>query len=140
MRIELPANKRLTHEMKLSVRWGDMDALGHVNNTVYFRYFESARIEYLRSLGSMPALAEQGFVIINAFCNFLKQLDYPREVLIKHYVGEIGTSSFDALLTLEPQDEPGVIYANGGATTVWIDFSRGKSTPLPDHIRAKLMA
>ena len=54
MKLELPEHKKWVHELVIPIRWGDMDAMGHVNNTVYFRYFESARIEYLRSLGSMP--------------------------------------------------------------------------------------
>jgi acyl-CoA thioester hydrolase len=45
MRFELPADKMLKHETAISVRWGDMDAMGHVNNTIYFRYFEIARLE-----------------------------------------------------------------------------------------------
>ncbi len=44
MRIEIPEDKKLVHESIISVRWGDMDALGHVNNAVYFRYIEQARV------------------------------------------------------------------------------------------------
>jgi acyl-CoA thioester hydrolase len=47
MKLELPA-KKFVHAMTIPIRWGDMDAMGHVNNTVYFRYLESARIEWMR--------------------------------------------------------------------------------------------
>jgi acyl-CoA thioester hydrolase len=47
MRFHVPEQKKLAHEMVMPIRWGDMDAMGHVNNTVYFRYLEVVRIEWL---------------------------------------------------------------------------------------------
>ena len=136
MRFVLPPRKKLTFEMTLPIRWGDMDAMGHVNNTLYFRYMEIVRIEWLHALGGAPDPKGQGPVIVNAFCNFLKQLEYPGDVLAKHYVANPGRTSFDAFITLERTDQPGVLYATGGATTVWIDFPQQKSVPLPDWLRA----
>ena len=51
MRLEVPAQKKLVHEMTVPIRWGDMDAMGHVNNTVYFRYMEQTRITFFDNLG-----------------------------------------------------------------------------------------
>ena len=53
----------------------------------------------------------------------------------RHYVANAGRTSFDTFITLERTDEPGVLYANGGATTVWIDFPRQKVVPLPAWLR-----
>ncbi|WP_119354103.1 acyl-CoA thioesterase [Azohydromonas sediminis] len=136
MRFELPEHKKLTHQTVIPIRWGDMDAMGHVNNTVYFRYMEIVRIEWLHALGGAPDPQGTGPVIVNAFCNFHKQLEYPGDVLAKHYVAQPGRSSFETYITLERTDEPGVIYASGGAKTVWVDFPAGKSVPLPDWLRA----
>ncbi|MFX1677917.1 acyl-CoA thioesterase [Mitsuaria sp. CC2] len=121
MRFELPEDKKLVHETRIPIRWGDMDAMGHVNNTVYFRYLEIVRVEWLDSLGHPPSPDGQGPVIVNAFCNFHRPLAYPGEILAKHYVSNPGRSSFDTWITLERLDEPAVIYASGGATTVWQD-------------------
>jgi acyl-CoA thioester hydrolase len=136
MRFEIPEQKRLTHEMVIPIRWGDMDAMGHVNNAVYFRYLETVRIEWLHRAGGTPDPAGSGPVIVNAFCNFIKQLQYPGDVLAKHYVANPGRTSFDTFITLERTDQPGVMYANGGATAVWIDFPRQKAVALPDWLRA----
>lgn len=138
MRFDLPEHKKLTHQTVIPIRWGDMDAMGHVNNTIYFRYMEIVRIEWLHALGGAPDPKGTGPVIVNAFCNFLKQLEYPGEILAKHYVARPGRSSFETYITLERLDDPGVIYASGGAKTVWVDFPAGKSVPLPDWLRAKL--
>jgi acyl-CoA thioester hydrolase len=139
MRFELPAEKKLTHTMTMPIRWGDMDAMGHVNNTVYFRYMEVIRIEWMHGIGAAPNPQGQGPVIVNAFCNFIRQLEYPGEVLAKHYIANPGRSSFDTFITLERSDQPGVIYAEGGALTVWTDFQAQKSAPLPDWLRALLV-
>ena len=136
MRIDIPEQKKLTLTMTIPIRWGDMDAMGHVNNTIYFRYLEIIRIEWLHKAGGAPDPQGDGPVIVNAFCNFIKQLEYPGDVLAKHYVANPGRSSFDTFITLERTDRPGVIYASGGATTVWVNFCEQKSVPLPEWLRA----
>ena len=135
MRFDLPDAKKLTLEMVIPIRWGDMDAMGHVNNTIYFRYMEIVRIEWLHKVGGAPDPGGEGPVIVNAFCNFIKQLEYPGDVLAKHYVANPGRSSIDTFITLERTDAPGVIYASGGAKTVWVNFPQQKSVPLPDSVR-----
>jgi acyl-CoA thioester hydrolase len=136
MRFTLPEHKKLTHEMRIPIRWGDMDAMGHVNNTVYFRYLEIVRLEWLYGVGGPPDPQGCGPVIVNAFCNFIRQLEFPGEVLAKHYVANPGRSSFDTYITLERADAPGRVCAEGGSKTVWTDFKAQKSAPLPDWLRA----
>jgi acyl-CoA thioester hydrolase len=135
MRFEIPEQKKLVHEMRMPIRWGDMDAMGHVNNTLYFRYMEVIRIEWLHGVGGPPDMNGEGFVIVNAFCNFVRQLEYPGELLARQYVANPGRSSFDTFVTLERCDQPGVLYATGGATTVWLNIPQGKAVPLPDWLR-----
>ena len=135
MRFDLPEAKKLAFETVINIRWGDMDAMGHVNNTLYFRYMEIVRLEWLYSIGATKDEQGDGPVIVNAFCNFIRQLEYPGDVLAKHYVASPGRTSFEAYITLERADEPGVLYATGGAKTVWVNFPRGKSVPLPDKVR-----
>jgi acyl-CoA thioester hydrolase len=135
MRIEVPHDKKLTHEMVIPIRWGDMDAMGHVNNTTYFRYFEIVRLEWLFKVGAPTDPNGLGPVIVNAFCNFIRQLEFPGDVLAKHYVANPGRSSFDTFIVLERTDNPGVIYAEGGSKTVWTDFKAQKSALLPEWLR-----
>ncbi len=135
MKIEIPDSKKLVHQMTIPIRWGDMDAMGHVNNTSYFRYLETIRIEWMRSIGCQPDPQGQGPVIVNAFCNFYRQFEYPGDVLMKMYASDAGRSSFETWGTMERTDNPGVICAAGGATTVWVDFPAQKSLPLPDWLR-----
>jgi acyl-CoA thioester hydrolase len=138
MRIDLPTDKRLVHTMTMPIRWGDMDAMGHVNNTVYFRYMESARLQWMGEWG-MPANPRGcGPVIANAFCNFWRQLEYPGDVIVRSYVGALGQRSFDMFHELLRTDGGDTVYANGGATVVWVDFPAQRSVPLPAALRQRL--
>lgn len=138
MRFDLPDDKKLVFEMSIPIRWGDMDAMNHVNNAAYFRYLEIIRIEWMYSIGATPNPVGEGPVIVNAFCNFIKQLEYPGDILAKQYVANPGRSSFETYVTLERKDNPGVICASGGAKTVWVDMKNQKSAPLPEWFRELL--
>lgn len=136
MKYEIPELKKPIHEMRIPMRWGDMDAMGHVNNTLYFRYLETVRIEWMRSIGCQPDPKGEGPVIVNAFCNFYKQLVYPGDVLIKMYASDPQRTTFETWATMELIGEPGEIYAAGGATTIWVNFPLQKAAALPDWMRA----
>ena len=136
MRFELPASKALVHEVVVPIRWGDMDAMGHVNNTIYFRYMEIARLDWLFKVGAGTSREGQGPVIVNAFCNFLRQLEFPGEVRVTMFVANPGRSSVESYNTLERIDEPGVVYAEGGARMVWTDYAAKRSAPMPEWFRA----
>lgn len=138
MKLELPEHKKEVHRMSIPIRWGDMDAMGHVNNTVYFRYLETIRIHWLHAIGCAPDPRGEGPVIVNAFCTFHKQLEFPGEVIATMYVSDVGRSSFESWCTLQRSDDPGTVYASGGATTVWVNFPQQKSAPIPDSLRRVL--
>jgi acyl-CoA thioester hydrolase len=135
LRFDLPERMKLVHTMVIPIRWGDMDAMGHVNNTLYFRYFETIRIEWMHGINAAPNPEGLGPVIVNAFANFHKQLEFPGNVIAKHYVANPGRTSFDTYFTLEREDQPGVITTSGGAKMVWVDFKAQKSVPLPERLR-----
>jgi acyl-CoA thioester hydrolase len=135
MRFELPQHKKLIHEVIVPLRWGDMDVMGHINNTLYFRYMEICRLDWLFKSGVSMGSQGQGPVIVNAFCNFLRQLEFPGDVRVTMFVANPGRSSVESYHTLERTDEPGVVCAEGGARMVWTDFAARKSAPMPDWFR-----
>jgi acyl-CoA thioester hydrolase len=131
MRLDVPDHKKLVYTMTIPMRWGDMDAMGHMNNAMYFRLFETLRLEWLRSIGVQLDPDGEGTVMVNGFTNYIKQLEYPCNVVARHFVTNPGRSSFDTFFELEREDTPGFVHANGGATLVWVDFKAQKSKPLP---------
>lgn len=136
MRIALPEHKKRVYELTLPIRWGDQDPMGHVNNASYFRYMETIRIDWFRSIGCLSTPLGEGPVIVNAFCNFYRQFAYPGDILLKLYVSDPGRSSFETWITLARAEQPEQIDAEGGATTVWTDFPQQKSAPMPDWLRS----
>jgi acyl-CoA thioester hydrolase len=129
------ANEILVFQMVIPIRWGDMDAMGHVNNTIYFRYMEQTRISWFDSMGFKPDPNGEGPVIVNARCSFIKQFEYPGDVLVKHYLGDIGRSSFETRAEMSRTDNPNVVYAEGGAKCVWVNFPLQKSAPMTDQVK-----
>jgi acyl-CoA thioester hydrolase len=128
----------LVHTTTQVIRWGDMDAFGHVNNTVYFRFMEQARIEWLYAQAkAVGHTGNDGPVIVNASCNFLLPLVYPGEVEVRMYLGEPGRSSIGSFYEILVA---GTRYADGAAKIVWIDRASGRSVPLPEPIVAPLRA
>jgi acyl-CoA thioester hydrolase len=115
-----------------------MDALGHVNNTVYFRYMEQARIEWLfRLAGEGVGYATgSGPVIINASCTFLEPLVYPGDVEVRMFLGVGGRSSIDSMYEIW---KDGRKFAEGAAKIVWVDLDSGRSIPLPEAIAANAL-
>ena len=138
MRFDLPAELKLVHEMRIPVRWGDLDAMGHVNNTVYFRYFETLRIDWLTGVRALPNPTGVGPVMANGFCNFIRQIEFPGEIVARHFVAvpKAGAKSLDTYFTLSMADAPDLVSANGGATLVWLDFPNKKTVALPEHLHA----
>jgi acyl-CoA thioester hydrolase len=128
--------KKLVHVERIPIRWGDMDAMGHVNNTVYFRYMEQARIGWFDALvPEEEAWRSTGIVIANASCNFKKPMTYPGTVEVRLFVGEPGGSSVPTFYDMVVDD---VVYADGAATVVFIDMAKQKATRIPEDIRRRL--
>jgi acyl-CoA thioester hydrolase len=127
----------LVHTSRQPIRWGDMDLLGHVNNTVYFRYFEQARIEWIYGLpmDGGPYAGGTGAVIVNASCTFLVPLVYPGEVEVRMFLGDPGRTSVGSFYEIWMNDKK---YADGAAKMVWIDLASGRSVVLPETVSAAL--
>lgn len=129
----------LVYELEMPIRWGDMDAMGHVNNAVYFRYMEQLRLDWFGVMGFVPDPSREGPLIVNASCTFLRELKYPGTVLARQYVGTIGRSSFETYADMLRTDDPGTVYAQGAAKVVWVDYPKRKSAPLPEPVRQAIV-
>lgn len=124
------------HRESMQVRWGDMDALGHVNNTIYFRYFEQTRIAWFESAG-FGSLGGQNFgmVIVDAHAEFLTPVVYPSVLDVRMGGHSPGRSSFVTSYTIGID---GQLYTRGHSRVVWVDHATGRSAALPTQIRAAL--
>ena len=132
-----PNDTRLVHTELMPMRWGDMDAQMHVNNTVYFRYMEQARISWIDTWVASSG-APEGPVIATASCQFRRPLKYPGAVEIRLFVGKIGRSSLPTYYEIRRTDDRETVYATGDALFVWISNVTGKPVSFPDDLRQRL--
>lgn len=123
----------------IEVRWGDMDAQGHVNNTVYFTYCESARVELLRLIGfkGKQAGLTEGPTLVHASCDFKRQVVYPAKLDVGIRVDRIGQRSFKMVygIFFHGTDEVSAVAVSINA---WANYAEGRSVELPEGIRAAL--
>src|SRR5579871_6952974 len=106
----------------LPVEWGDQDAMGHVNNTLYLRWSESARIEYLRRLGVWRSSPAEPFgpILASITCHFRLPLTFPDTVRVGTRVTHIGKSSFKMTHQIVSEHH-GAVAADLESTLVWLD-------------------
>ncbi len=119
---------------RIPIRWGDMDAMGHVNNTVFFRYMEQARIEWYSHIGRGKRAGTET-IVVHCYCTYYVQLTYPGEIEIRTYACSPGRSSFKIIQEIRRSDNLETVCAVGGATVVFIDPNTRKSTPIPQMMR-----
>jgi acyl-CoA thioester hydrolase len=117
-----------------------MDALGHVNNAIYFRYVESGRIAYFDAIGAAAGLSGggEGPILADIQCSFIGQLRHPAQIDIGTRTAKIGTKSFtvEAGIFLAGDDTP---VATSKAVVVWFDYVNQQTAPLPDDLRQRVL-
>ncbi len=124
----------------IPVQWGDMDSFQHVNNIVYLRWFETARVRYLEVSGLNPIMeaAGTGPILASVECNYRRQVRYPDEVLIGARMTKLGGASMrveHVIFSLAQQQK----VADGVSGVVYFDYANQRPTTIPDDVR-KLIA
>lgn len=123
-----------TFETLVDVRWGDMDALRHVNNAVYFSYFEEARVRLFATMGLDGSDGRYG-VLAHASCDFLKPLMYPSRVVVGMKRVRIGRTSLELECWIADADAPETLHARGRNVLVCADSTTGRPMPWTDADR-----
>lgn len=122
------------------VRFGDLDAMRHLNNVVFLRYFETARIAFVRSLlpDHMPANPEgEGFGLIfaEAHINYRSPVQFDELLDTACWIGEVRRSSFQIMFRMTVGER---LAAEGYGWLVGFDYTTQAAMPLPDHLRGIL--
>lgn len=126
---------------QLPVQWGEMDAYGHLNNAVFFRFFESARILFLEECGFLASYDEDkvGAILHSTSCRFRRPLYYPDTALVGTRAGEVLKDRFsmDYRVVSSAHDE---VAAEGTSIVVSFDYQARKKVPLPKRVREGITA
>ncbi len=125
--------------IEVPVAWGDMDALGHVNNTVYFRWFESARIAYFEEVGFLELLEESGVgpILASTHCRFRLPLDYPATVRVGASISALGEDRFVMRYAVASRAHER-LAAEGEGLVVCFDYRRNAKAPIPEALARRI--
>lgn len=131
-------NTRKPNAFPVEIRFSDLDAMGHVNNAVYFTYFEEGRknlfFKFLAS-GERPSF---NFILAKASCNYKVPLVLEDRATLEVWVGEIGRKSFTFAYRIRDAANPERIFADGETVMVSYDYKENKSVEIPTEMRARL--
>jgi acyl-CoA thioester hydrolase len=126
--------------IEVNVAWGEMDAFQHVNNTVYLRWFESARIAFFEKVGMNRDVqsAGPGPILARATVDFLKPVTYPDRITVEAKCESVGTTSF--VMHYRATSERVGECARGEGVVVMFDYAKGTKVAVSDELRARLKA
>ncbi|HEU4977160.1 MAG TPA: acyl-CoA thioesterase [Baekduia sp.] len=132
----------MSHTHVERVRFGDLDAMRHLNNVVFLRYFETARIAYLRELvpAHDPAHPEHddfGLIFAECHINYRSPVHFDEEVAIRCAIGHVRRSSFRVTFEMRVGTR---LAAEGYGVLVGFDYVSQQAAYLPDALRERLEA
>lgn len=131
----LPQLADYPHQTADTIRYGDLDSQGHVNNAVFSTYFETGRLTMLWNADLGIAIAGATYVLVRTEIDFLQELHWPGAVTIGTAVAEFGRSSFTVMQAIFHN---GTCAASGRATLVMLDSTSRRAQPLPDDEISRL--
>jgi acyl-CoA thioester hydrolase len=119
----------------LSVRWRDLDAFNHVNNSKFLSYLEEARLRWMIQLPGEWIDDNVAPVVAAAHVNYRRPIAWPNEIVVELFVERLGSTSLTIGHRIVHADDATVLYADGNVVMVWIDKQRGQPSPLPEAVR-----
>lgn len=126
--------------IEIKVRWGDMDAFGHVNNTAFMRYVEDARIDWLGSVPGGWSTTDSGPVVANTNINFRRELRFPATLQVQVTASAASERRLLMNSVIRDAADPDIVYADAEVTMVWVDFSTRRAVPLPRRVLDRIAA
>ncbi|MFD0737810.1 acyl-CoA thioesterase [Lysobacter koreensis] len=119
----------------LSVRWRDLDAFNHVNNSQYLGYLEEARLRWMMTLPGMGLDDDVAPVLAASNLNYRRPIEWPNEVMVELFVERVGNTSVTVGHRILDANDAGVLFCDGNVVMVWIDREAGRAAPLPASVR-----
>ncbi len=125
--------------VRLPVAWGEMDAFAHVNNVVYFRYFETARIACFERIGYTELMQNDGVgpILAHTECRFRIPLEYPDTITSATRIAEVSAQGFLMRYAVFSHRH-GRMAAEGSGRIVSLDYRTGTRIGLPEDIARRL--
>ena len=124
--------------INIDVRFRDIDSMGHVNNAVFFTYFEEGRKAFLHTLFNIMHPEDYNFILAHISCDFLRPVKLDDSIMLQLWVGEIGEKRFDLKYSLVNSTDESIIYAKGQSVQVFFDYKKNKTAPISKYFMEKI--
>lgn len=129
----------LLQQSLVPIRWGDMDAMGHVNNIMFLQYCEQCRVEWKsRIAGELEGLGA-GMIVKKSSMTYHRPLFHPGVVEVRMFAGQVGRTSFTQHYELRLDRAGDELHAEGEFVIVWFDYKQRSPAPIPEAVREILM-
>jgi acyl-CoA thioester hydrolase len=126
--------------VEFPIHWGEMDALGHVNNARFFTWFESSRIAFLQAVGISMRPGGVAPILAAAHCDYLEPVVFPVRLVVGARASKLGTTSLTLEHAVWPVGESERLFARGTSVVVLLDYATQKKVPVPDAVRTAIAA
>jgi len=122
----------------IDVRFRDIDSMGHVNNAVFFTYFEEGRKAFLHTLFNIREPEDYNFILAHISCDFLRPVKLDDSIILQLWVGEIGEKRFNIKYSLVNSSDESIIYAKGKSVQVFFDYQKNRTAPISKYFMGKI--
>lgn len=122
----------------LTVRFRDVDAMGHVNNAVFLTYFEEGRSAFLARVLEIVDPSEYPFILARISCDYLRPVVLGDRIAIQVWIGRVGKKSFVFKYLIVNHGDPDTIYASGESTMVLFDYKENRTVPISPAFLGKV--
>jgi acyl-CoA thioester hydrolase len=125
--------------INIEIRFSDLDALGHVNNAVFFTYFEEGRKNFSQQFFQLSHPSDFRFIMAHTCCDYLKPIVLTDKIRLQMWIRNIGTKSFGFGYKLVHESDPSMVYATGESVQVCYDHDKKQSMILPNEMKEALI-
>lgn len=131
-------NRHKKLNIDINVRFRDIDSMGHVNNAVFFTYFEEGRKAFLHTLFNIIEPEDYNFILAHISCDFLRPVKLVDSIRLQLWIGEIGGKRFNIKYSLVNSSDESLVYAKGQSVQVFFDYKKNRTVPISKFFMEKI--
>ncbi len=124
--------------INIPIRFKDIDYMGHVNNAVFFTFFEEGRKAFFYEIIKISNLDNFNFILAHSSCDFLKPVKMNDQIALQLWIDNMGNKSFTFIYKLISRKDDSVVYAKGKSVQVFFDYKKNRTIPIPKEFYDKV--
>jgi len=124
--------------INISIRFRDIDFMGHVNNAVFFTFFEEGRKAFLNKIFNISNPDDYNFILAHISCDYLKPIKINDLITLQLWIGKTGSKSFTFIYKLINKEDDLLVYAKGESAQVFFDYKKNCTIQIPNEFIDKI--